>query len=290
MKNNIKITSFFGLCLCLTACNFSASVDFVTGISTTGNGLSVNKIYLSDGEKVLETTEFEYGQKFFLNFDNITGLKKENGAVFPGMEFSVLNKIGDTIIYSKDLYANQASGYEIFPLALMSNLTVANPIVSNEEYILVSNIWDKKGEGTFKTEMDFKVISNPEIIIKNNGLSAKEIYLSSMTNKKVINNEIVNFGEKVQVMIEGLEGFKQDNNKASINLSMKLTDADDNVIINQTDLLGDDPVDAKRVNSSISPYFVVTKGRLKNPVTCFVELADKVSSSKMVIETKLTVQ
>lgn len=293
MKNRTVVVGLLLIGVLIASCSFnkSASVDFMTGISTKGDGLSVDDIYLSDDKKRLETTEFEYGQKFYLNFNDIIGFKKENGAVFPGMEFIVLTKENDTVMYNKDLYSGQTgSGFKLSPIALNSNLIVANPIKSNEEYSLICKIWDKKGEGTLKTEMDFNVIPNPKITIENNGLSANEVYLSSITNNRVITNEIITFDEKVQIVVEGLNGFTEKNGQTELDLSMKLVDANGNVLSENTNLLGDSSINANMVRQAVSSYFTLTKGRLKNPVTCHVEITDKISGSKMSINTELTAE
>jgi hypothetical protein len=193
-------------------------------------------------------------------------------------------------MYNKDLYANQTSGYKISPLLLNSSLIVAKPISSGEQYSLISNIWDKKGEGAFSAEMDFTVVSNPNIDIESDELTAKEIYLTSVTKNDIITETTIGFNEKIQLNIEGLKGFKEINGEAEINLSMKVTDDDGNIIIENNNLLGDAPRNAELVKQNLSATLIMQKGRLSNPITCLVTVTDRTNNSKMTSKSELTVE
>jgi hypothetical protein len=290
MKYQIKLYTLLAISFLVLSCNKSVSVDFVSGLTTKGDGLSVDNIYLSDGKDKIETTEFIYGKKFYLNFNNITGFEKENGFVFPGMEFIILNKAGDTIMYNKDLYANQTKGFNISPLLLNSSLIVAKPINSKEEYTLISNIWDKKGDGKFSAEMDFEVVPNPNIEIENDGLTAKEVYLTSVTNNDIITETSIGFNEKIQLNVEGLEGFEEINGTAEIKFAMKVTDDNDNIILENDNLLGDAPLNAELVKQNLAATLIMQKGRLSNPITCVIVVEDRKSNSKMTVTSELTVE
>lgn len=292
MKNKIFIICLIAASTLKVACNFnkSATLNFITGLKTQGNGLSVDDINITSDGKNLNTTTFKYGEKIDINFENINGFNKENDASFPGMELLVLSKAGDTILHNKDLYANANEGFKYSPLALIGKLTLANPFASNNEYTLKCNIWDKKGDGTFKTQLDFSLIPNPEIEIKSEGLEAREIYMYSNQNKKILTNKTIAFNEEIQIMIDGLSGFKAVDNKATLQMSIKVTDADDFVLLENKNLLPDQPADVNLIKQRVSAFLTLSKGRLKNPVTCIVNVTDKASDAKINISTNLIVQ
>ena len=123
----------------LTSCNLSKSVekDFISGILTKGDGLSCDNVYLSVNEEETKQNTFIYGQKFKMNFDNISGFKKENDYVFPGMEMIVTNNKGDTVLQSDDLYSGYTEGLNLSPLLLSATVTPASPINSGGEYTVV---------------------------------------------------------------------------------------------------------------------------------------------------------
>ena len=290
MKNQIKIYALISIGILVASCNKSVSVDFRSGLTSSGDGLSVDNIFLSDGKDKIEKTEFIYGEKFYLNFNNITGFQKESEFVFPGMEFIVLNKTGDTIMYNKDLYASYTKGFNLSPLLLNSSLIVAKPINSKQEYTLVTNIWDKKGDGKFFTEMDFEVIPNTNIKIENDGLTAREVYLTSITHSDIITKRSIGFDEKIQLNVEGLRGFETVNGTADIKFSMKVTDDNGNVIIENDNLLGDAPLNAELVKQNLAASLIIQKGLLSNPITCVVKVQDLKSNSKITISSELTVE
>jgi hypothetical protein len=146
----------------LTGCQFSKSVkkDMISGLLTTGDGLSCDNVYLTVDSVRRELPAFTFGEKVSLNFNNIEGFKKENGAVFPGMKIYVISTAGDTVLNTDDLYSEYKGGVTLSPLLLLADLTVASPIRSNNEYSLHVNIWDKKSTGKFNAKLNFKVTPN----------------------------------------------------------------------------------------------------------------------------------
>lgn len=74
------------------SCEFRKSVkkDFLTGLATLGDGLSCDNVYLSNGEQKLSRSSFIYGEKFYLNFENMEGFKKSEDRTFPGMQLLVV--------------------------------------------------------------------------------------------------------------------------------------------------------------------------------------------------------
>lgn len=279
----IRMSVIILLLLTMISCEFNKSVnkDLITGLTTKGDGLSCDNVYLSDGKNKINRNSFIYGEKFYLNFDNIEGFKKEGINVFPGLKLLILGTEGDTIMFNNDLYSNINNGVDISPLLLQANITVANPIHSNDKYKIFVSIWDKKDEGTYKAEMDFEVVSNNQIIIENNNISYNEIYLFSQERNNVITGNEVNLNENIFMIFEGLEGFKIEEGKATLGLSLKGKDSEGKLILNEADLIGDLGMEVSELKNRLAPQFMFSGSNIKNPVTCEITIWDKKSDSRI---------
>ena len=210
----------------LTSCNFSKSVekDFISGLLTKGDGLSCDDVYLSVNEEKTKQNTFIYGQKFKMNFNNIHGFLKENGNVFPGMQIMVISSTGDTVLQSNDLYEGYKDGLNLSPLLLTASITAASPINSGNAYTLYVNIWDKKEKGTFSGQMDFKVVTNEDIVIDTNKVTFNEIYIFSRERGVVIPDNNIKLNENTYIIIEGVAGFKEEEGLVFPGLSLIAVD------------------------------------------------------------------
>ncbi|MFO7851198.1 MAG: hypothetical protein ACQERS_03325 [Bacteroidota bacterium] len=281
MKNQTVVIVLLMVALISCDSGKSVSKDLVTGLTTHGDGLSCEDVYLSDGEKKINRNTFTYGEKVYVNFENIEGFKKEDGYAFPGMEMIVINQAGDTVMIYPDLYADYQDGIDISPLLLQANLTVADPMHSGNEYTLIINIWDEKGEGTFKAKMDFDVIPDEQIKIENNDLSYDEVYLfTEEVNNVVIGNE-ANFNENIYLIFEGLEGFQEEDGEIFIGLSLTVRDAEGEILIDEADLIGDSSLQAPQVKDQLAPNFIIRDTTISTPVTCEIEIWDKKSDKNI---------
>ena len=270
----IKALLFILSLVTFISCDFSKSVnkDLITGLTTKGDGLSCENVYLSDGESKIKRTEFIYGEKFFLNFSNIQGFKKEGEFAYPGMQLIVLNKEKDTILLEDDLFKNESAGFDVSPLLLSSNLITASPIRSNKEYELKVNIWDKKGEGTFKAKMDFTVVPNDKIQIENNNLTYDEIYLYSQVHGKIIIDNNVSLNEKIYLVFDGLKGLTLMDEKVFLGMTIKATDSNGQSLLITEDLFEDIGYDPAEVKKMLTAEVVFTGEGINNPVTCEIEV------------------
>jgi len=273
-------TLIISLALCsLVACEFKKNIT--TSLTTKGNGLSCKDIYLTIDNKQINRNTFVYGEKFNLNFDNINGFNKENNYAFPGLKLLISNQKGDTIMYNSDLYANAVSGYNISPLLLKTSITVANPINSNNNYIMHINIWDKKGEGTYNAKIDFNVIPNKHIKVKSNTISYKNIYLFSEEKEQFITNNKVKLNENIYLLFEGLEGFKTENGEALIGLSVIAKDSKGKILLTEKDLIGNVAMKTVELNNQVAPFFKFSDTTYTNPIICEVTIWDKRSSANI---------
>jgi len=276
----------------LISCDFrkSVNIDVLTGLNTLGDGLSCDDVYISDGENKLSRNTFTYGEKFYLNFDNIEGFNRIANSAFPGMQLYVTDQEGDTVLKNSDLYAEYTDGIDIDPLLLQTNLTVADPIHSINEYTLQINIWDKKGKGTFTAILDFDVIPNDQIIIESKNVSYGEIYLFSGESNSTITSNNANFNETIYLLFEGLDGFKHEGGMVHFGLSIIVSDAEGEMILNEEDLIGDTRMELSEFTSQIAPNFSINDPNTKNPVSSEIIIWDKNSECRISASTKLNLK
>ena len=286
----IKIPSTVLIVLILQACDFSRSVnkDLVTGMLTKGNGLACDDVYLSQNDNKITRTSFVYGEQVDVNFSKITGFKKENGSAFPGLQLLIINQKGDTIMRNDDLYAENVEGFSMSPLLLQTYITIGRPIRSNQSYQLVTNIWDKKEEGNFSAEMTFSVTRNDKIKIESNGLAYNEIYLFSQARNIILTDNTSKLNEDIYMVFEGLDGFQQTDGKISIGLSIKATDANGELVINEEDLIGEAVMNPEEIKPRLAPNFVFTGSDIKSPIACEIAVWDKNGDKRIVASADIT--
>jgi hypothetical protein len=279
----------------LTGCQFSKSVkkDFISGLTTTGNNLSCDDVFLSVNNEKTDRNIFIYGETFFINYNDIKGFTREKENVFPGMELVIRNQAGDTVMQTNDLYSEYPSGINYSPLKLTADLTVASPIKSKGEYTLNVKIWDKKGPGIFTTKFNFKVKENEQITIDPSNVSYDEIYLFSQGSDKVITDNKIKFDDNIYLIFEGIKGFKAENGMVFPGLSLKATDSKNNMIIDYDDLFLDyseTGLAATDFISRVSAHFKITRAEFKNPLHCVLVIWDKKSDARVKVTANLILE
>ncbi len=281
MKNKVTVLA---LCLfTLQACEIDKSIntDLLSGVTTKGDGISCENVYLSIDDQQTNSTIYVYGETFYVNFNNITGFTKVGESVFPGLDLFVISEKGDTVMQEYDLYADSTNGFALSPLLLSTNITVATPIMSNQKYSLYINIWDKKGKGTFTAKMDFNVVPNEYIKVESSNVKYDNIYLFSEKNNTTITDSKVTVGDNNFLIFEGLTGFKEENGKANFGLSIKATDATGTIIVNEEDLIGEAGMDMAELNKQIAPNIIFSGSEIKNPINLEIVIWDKASEAKI---------
>lgn len=288
------ITSLL-LLIALSGCQFSKSVkkDLISGLFTTGDGLSCDDVYLTVNNEKVNRNSFIYGEEFNVNFNNIEGFTREGENVFPGMILTVISKTGDTVMNTVDLYSDYTSGLNLSPLLLMSDITVASPIHSNGEYTLNVKIWDKKGKGTFSAKFDFNVTVNDKIKLEPTGVTYNEVYFYSKERSRVIPDDKIKFNETTYVIFEGLSGFKEENGMVFPGLNLTGKDSAGESIMNFDDLFADYTEKGLSVadfNARISSHFILTGTEFKNPLHLELTIWDKKSDAKIKASADLTIE
>ena len=287
------IISTLIISLAFISCDFRKSVqaDLKTGIITKGDGLSCEEVWLSVDVQEIERTTFVYGEMFLIHFTNMEGFKKEGENAFPGMLMWVTGESGDTIFQTEDLYSDYLNGINLDTLSLKANLTIGNPMHSNNQYTVYIKIWDKKDKGTFTAEMPFNIIENEKIKIEKNKLSYNEIYLYSVDRDKVIIDGEVAANEVIYLLFEGLSGFTESNSNVFPGMKFQALDNEKNILMEYDDLFssytetGLNSVDF-RTQIYISLKF---PGQAVNPINCEAILFDKKSNSNIKVTTEINV-
>ncbi len=292
---HLEILTIVSTIIILHSCNFSKSVntDLITGLTTVGNGLTCEDVYLSMADGQIQKNTFIYGEEFDMNFNDIKGFSKVGEAVFPGLSLNVANESGEIVMETEDLYAGYTEGLDFSPLLLAATLTVAKPIQSGNNYLLTVKVWDKKGTGTFSAKMPFEVVDNDQIIVDNNLAICTEVYLFSGKTNKVITDQEVAFDEKVYLIFEGLTGFHEDEGTVSIGMSLNAKDNAGKMLLSQGDLFesyGEKEITASTVKEQVSANLIFKKGVITNPVHCEVVLYDKKGEASITAKTDLTVR
>jgi hypothetical protein len=258
------------------SCDFKKSFnkDLVTGLTTSGDGLDCEDVYISVDEEKISRNSFIYGEDVYLNFKGIEGF----------------TKAGEKILFEKDLYADYPDGVNLSPLQLNANLTVADPIHSKNDYTLFLKIWDKKGDGTFTAEMDFSVKPNDKLEITTNKVTFNEIYLFSKNRKKVITNQKISFGENVYIIFEGLSGLNKVDGNVFPGLSLRVTDNTNEIILDYSDLFdeyNENGLAVSDFSNEVSANFWFTGSKVNNPLRCEITIWDKKGDANLKAETEL---
>ncbi|WP_158974320.1 hypothetical protein [Cellulophaga sp. L1A9] len=275
----------------VTSCNFNKSVrkDFVTGITSQGDGLSAEQIYVSVNNEKVSDNEFYYGQNIYTNFENMDGFVVENNTYHPQMEVVLVSKAGDTIMYEANLF-QQNPGFDASMKTLTGNMILARPIYSGEDYTLKYTITDEKGEGTFSSSLKFDIIPDPALKVSKKGLDFKEGYVLSLTKNAVITDGKIGFEEVILMDFQDVSGYTKVNGLVELGLKIKVTDADGTIILNMEDVYGEKYTSEAEIKRGIGAQLELNNGVLKNPINFQVTIWDKNSDASLDAEIKLTVE
>jgi hypothetical protein len=291
-----QIISMSILALFVVSCsmNSSSSIEknLSNGLVTKGFNLSCDGVTVSVDDKELGSNTLIYGQKIEFAFPNIDGFVRENGKAFPGMRLKVKNSAGEVVLSEEDMYKDYSSGIKEDPMTLFAKITLGNPIYSDDTYSIEVFIWDKKSKATFEAKMEIDLVSNEAISRVSDGIEAGEIYLFSENQKRVISNNEISEKEKVYLFVEEISGFEEFEGLVYPGFSVKITDANNNVLLDNPDLYVEygDGVDAIEFQKEIFMNFNVYGKDLKSPVKIEAVLWDKEGEGVLEINTVCTVK
>jgi len=279
----------------ITGCQYSKSVkkDLISGLVTTGDGLSCENIYLSLNNERSEKNTFTYGEKLEIVFNDIKGFRLTDNHAFPDMSIAVTSQSGDTVFHARDLYSKFTEGVSLTPLKLTGTITLANPIHSGAEYQLSVLIRDKRGTGMLSSRMKFSLKKDERIKIDPEGTSCREIYFFSSSREAVITNGKINYNDEVYLIAEGISGFKEENGMVFPGLSLIGNDSSGIKILNYSDLYGDysnKGLSSGEFGKRVAVHFKITGSGLKNPFHTELVVWDKKSSARLKATADLEVE
>lgn len=253
----------------------SQNENYLKDVTIENKTLTCDGIIMKNHTGIINKSEFTYGEKIILFYDNMTGFALQDSLAYPDMDIFVLNKKGDTMLLQKDLLKDITQGYTEEKLNLSSNLTFALPMLPKNSYVMNINIRDKHSDGYFKLRRDFKIIDNPLLKTEVKEFTYDILYLFSETRKLTIVDNKIAPDENIYILLENLEGYEIDKDgKVDLKGSISLIDADGNIINKQKNLFLE-PVSAKDLKDQVYATFSITKGYISNPVTCTFQLMDE---------------
>lgn len=272
----------------------SFNKDLITGLSTSGDGLSSDTVSVLVENQKANSSSFPFGSEVSVEFKHIEGFNSENGNVFPGMSIFVVGEDKDTLLKETDVYNEySSSGINIPNPTLYADLTLARPIHSKKRYNLFINIWDKKGDGKLSAEMNFEVIPNDKLIIEKNNCEFDEVYLYSEKNKKVINDNVIHFGDNIYLIFEGVRGFNETDGKIFCGLSLEVRDSKNETLLFYEDLFKDYDragLSTQDFKDRVSANFWFNGSEANNPLSLNAKLWDKSGGGYIIAQTKLTLK
>ncbi|WP_420572476.1 hypothetical protein [Kordia sp.] len=290
----MKLEYFFILLIIcfLTSCaNIEAeSKNYISDVSIKADKLSCDGILMENYTGTIDKSEFFYGESIKMFYDNITGFTLKDSLVYPEMDIFIMNKKGDTIMSNPNLFKDKNSGFTEADLRLRSELTFANPMFPNNDYILNINIRDKHSDAYFILNKNFSVIHSTLLKMKTEGLTYDIQYLFSNSRKVAVLDNKIKRNEIVYLLIHNLKGYDVDAyGQADILASIRLTDADGNLINENTDLFPN-LVNATDLKEQLYASIQLTGKSFKNPVTCVFKIKDNNSSHNLETTFNLTVE
>jgi len=290
MKLNY-IYILFLISLCFSCANETAkNKDYITDVKVESHKLSCDGIIMENHTGKINASEFSYGEKITLFYENMTGFTLKDSLAYPDMHIFVTNKKGDTIMSQENLFDNIKETYTEKDLNLRSKVTFASPMLANNSYVLHINISDKNSDAYYKLKKNFSMIENPLLKTKTDGLSYKILYLFSQTRNIAILDNKISPEESVYILLEDLDGYEIDaDGKVDLSASISLRDADGK-LINEISELFKEPVSAKDLKDQLYATLSITKGKISNPVTCVFKVKDKKTEKTFETSFELMVQ
>lgn len=274
------------------SCNFNKSVskDLMTGLSTKGDGLSADDVYVTVNDKKVTNNQFYYGENIYTIFENVKGFTIENGNYYPEMQVTVTSKKGDTLLFNPSLFGVDHEGFKENITELIGNVILARPIYSGEDYKLQYTLWDKKGEGVYYSDFKFDVLPDPTVKVTKNGLDFKEAYLMSLTRSALITDGKVLVNEDLLFDFQDISGYTLVDGEVALGLKITVIDALNNTILNMDDVFGDQKNTEQNIKRGVGAKLKLNKGKINNPITFKVYIWDKNSDTSFNAETKLVVE
>lgn len=264
-----KISVFIVLAFFLAACNFSAGVDhdLKTGLNIKNSGLRYGAHTLTYNGVAAKTDSWNRGETLKLEFEEVGGFKEEQGLIYPGISLVITDMEGQVKDSMPDLLKEDTE-HGIAPekaTVLSASYTLGAVLEIGREYQLHIRVYDKKGKGNIESKMKFKVAKQmqEDLNIHTSDLKYKEIYFVGRNGR---NKNEARLGGRIGLMIEGMNGFKEENGKVFPGADITIYDKQGKEQYHSEDIFkdnkaGDDPAKAQE---SLSLFLTLKDEKLRN--------------------------
>jgi len=138
--------------------NSSSSVNLNTGQTTTGIGLDYDDAYLMVDGKKNATGDVNIGSKVQLFLEGISGFEEIDGNIFPAMAIDVVDSSGVSIMSAENALSKyETTGMDSANNELFANITVGDPMLSGESYIIKIKVTDLAGPKDSEINSSFEI-------------------------------------------------------------------------------------------------------------------------------------
>lgn len=234
-----------------TVCLFILLMPFIFSCEAS-NKLVWENVFFEINTVKSTRTEFIHGENICFKFAEVKGFQSNNDNVFPGLSILVLNSKNDTVHFVEDDFCNLTEGIPLKSLNLKACINAVHD-PNCEQYTVRIKIWDKLSSKSRDFSMPFTVDPNRLLEIVQHNLTFSDIYLWNQTKGyMIVENQIFDENQNVFIM-DGLSGFKIEENKVFPLIEMEVLDSLGGIVIKSENILG------KLANVGVEPEILRQK-------------------------------
>ncbi len=237
MKTIKLISLFLPVSFLLWACGDKSEKTSGEIITVRPEGITSERIWLEVNDMEETRNTFTYGEQVKMLFNNVKGFTEINRKTYPAMSLTVIKNGKDTVNHNPRLLDAFSEGTELKPLLLHASVPMVFSHDKNDKYEWILHITDRKGHGRLAARMPFTVRPAAFCKVKNRNLSYTKAYLWDETDKKVVADGKINPEHTYKFYIEGLTGLQEKNQRIFPSFSVKLLNADKDILILKPGLL-----------------------------------------------------
>ncbi len=237
MKTIKLISLFLPVSFLLWACGDKSEKTSGEIITVRPEGITSERIWLEVNDMEETRNTFTYGEQVKMLFNNVKGFTEINRKTYPAMSLTVIKNGKDTVNHNPRLLDAFSEGTELKPLLLHASVPMVFSHDKNDKYEWILHITDRKGQGRLAARMPFTVRPAAFCKVKNRNLSYTKAYLWDETDKKVVADGKINPEHTYKFYIEGLTGLQEKNQRIFPSFSVKLLNADKDILILKPGLL-----------------------------------------------------
>lgn len=262
---------------------------YIKNFEKSNNVLEFEGIRMTNHTGLIKRSQIYYGEKVDFHYDNITGFKLTDSIAYPDMNIYALDVKGDTVMSKENLFNDLKEEFKESILDLFNSVTFADPFLPGKTYSIHVEIIDKKSDAFYHWNKSFTIINHPRFLNDVNGVKYDILYLYSGDRDISITDNLIMPFEQVYFIVEGLEGFVQDENgMVSIECSVTITDSNNEVLVTNPNMIPN-PVEAKELKKQIFGSITVDDQVKINPINCSIAIKDRWSDKYLKSQFNLVV-